>query len=1179
MPASNAYDTLLASLNPTAWWKLADNTSSYAAWDWTGYNYNGAVTGGVTLQESGPIVGAPGDTSMLFDGSTGEVSINTSLGSFPTTGSVCFWMNPSRLHNYDNPFNSAQIANYNNQIRFEMTTTQFGVIIGNGSSFASGIYAAPMVVGKWYFIGLTWNQTTNTMTGYLNGVQVFSTTCTTWPTTTMQPTIGNGFDGTRYFNGYVAQAAVFDGTVLTGAQWSALYTASQQPGTVVSNPNVVTAAGTRLNFQNLPYTPFGFNHYWLAQGGAMTHSAVDAFFAALPPYTMTRFWCGQYWATLGTGSYSWSNLDYVMESAIAHNQMVVPALSIYGQSGEDVGITGGTPATWTSGSNYTAGTWVNYTGSAGWQDIYYCLHSVTSDTVPPPCDPTNWSGYDQHYAYYNPPGGLNGTTGYNAPIPGQNSPYSFKKWVTDCVTRYSPGGAQASLASAIGMWEIMSEPECDTNSVVQSGSSSIGTTVNGTSSTISLGSTGSTQYLGAGPGYGTIYNLVGGGYVDFTYSSITATTIVGVQTLYGGSGVIQAGTLFYVEEPATNALRIFFDNIGGLIRSIDPYHLIESGVIGGNQAGMEGGDYGYIHNSSGMDVCCYHDYSGQTPITGLTGGSGTLVYDLEQAEAINKPLLCGESGIGNVTDPTGNTPAANATQRAQWFWTKFTTQVAEYGAAGILAWAFDPSSDTGLNITYGDPLYDDFVGAAAPVVTGVSPNSGPSLGGTSVVISGENLYGAVSIHFDYAAATSWTVLNNTSIQLSTPAQTAGYADVTVGTQYGISAINSADQFLYVFTPALIPSPDTVWTVLFGDLRTNTITAELPVNNLQFTSVLNGVGSLSGTINMADARVQAADASDVLIPGRTQIWVDLNGVLVWGGILWTTSYDNTTRLLTIGGQDFFSYFYSSRRVTFDITSTGVFIPLPVDPLVFVESLINILQDEYGGSINTIVPTNTSGQLIPDTFSIQGSQYLQVGQAIQQVAQQSGLLGFDYMIDVAWNGSTPTNSLTLSYPRRGRTGDYTSVVFDVGATSCTGYVWPTDSTKQANIVYGIGAGSGSTALSSTQEDEAIIDSGWPILEDSYSRTDINDQDTLDAVTISYLDAESAPVSLPQITVTADGDPQFGTYIVGDDCRIIIPPDEYWTTGLDEFWRISGWTVNVADQGVTTVQNTFCVPPVIV
>ncbi len=91
-----------------------------------------------------------------------------------------------------------------------------------------------------------------------------------------------------------------------------------------------------------------------------------------------------------------------------------------------------------------------------------------------------------------------------------------------------------------------------------------------------------------------------------------------------------------------------------------------------------------------------------------------------------------------------------------------------------------------------------YVVAAAPTVTAVSPNTGPTTGGTSITITGTGFTGATGVTVGGAAATGVVVNSATSITAITPAGVVGPAvDVRVTTPGGTSAISAADKFTYV----------------------------------------------------------------------------------------------------------------------------------------------------------------------------------------------------------------------------------------------------------------------------------------------------------------------------------------------------------------------------------------------
>ncbi|MFD5142681.1 IPT/TIG domain-containing protein [Streptomyces sp. NPDC058401] len=83
----------------------------------------------------------------------------------------------------------------------------------------------------------------------------------------------------------------------------------------------------------------------------------------------------------------------------------------------------------------------------------------------------------------------------------------------------------------------------------------------------------------------------------------------------------------------------------------------------------------------------------------------------------------------------------------------------------------------------------------APVVTSVSPSSGPATGGTVVTVTGTDLTGASTIVFGGTAAAGVTC-TATSCTATAPAHAAGVVHVQVTTPGGTSAINAADQYTY-----------------------------------------------------------------------------------------------------------------------------------------------------------------------------------------------------------------------------------------------------------------------------------------------------------------------------------------------------------------------------------------------
>ena len=82
-----------------------------------------------------------------------------------------------------------------------------------------------------------------------------------------------------------------------------------------------------------------------------------------------------------------------------------------------------------------------------------------------------------------------------------------------------------------------------------------------------------------------------------------------------------------------------------------------------------------------------------------------------------------------------------------------------------------------------------------PTVTKIAPARGPTIGGTTVKISGTGFQEVTKVSFGSAAATSYKVESETSISAVAPAG-SGTQNVTVTTVWGTSEPVSADEFAY-----------------------------------------------------------------------------------------------------------------------------------------------------------------------------------------------------------------------------------------------------------------------------------------------------------------------------------------------------------------------------------------------
>lgn len=363
---------------------------------------------------------------------------------------------------------------------------------------------------------------------------------------------------------------------------------------------------------------------------------------------------------------------------------------------------------------------------------------------------------------------------------------------------------------------------------------------------------------------------------------------------------------------------------------------------------------------------------------------------------------------------------------------------------------------------------------------------------------------------------------------------------------------------------------TYYRILFSDLLTGVVNAEIPVTSVAVTRTLNAAGTSTFEVMVSDVNSAAYNIVNATQPGRTQVWIDRNGVLVFGGVLWSRVYNSTTQRISFTAQEFESYF--GRRV---ITQTNVF--NNVDQFTIVQTLINQAQAATGGNIGVVVPTTTSGVLVSKTYY--SYELRTVLSAIQDLAKSNN--SFDFAITYAYDGSgTPVKTLVLGSPRIGTaysTSNLTAPVFEFPSGNILEYEYPEDGTLAANIVYAIGAGSNEGKLIGTATDTTKLSAGWPLLETTANYTDINDATFLGNLAAGQLKAVSTPPVTMKIIINPSTDPVYGnTYNIGDDCRIRIIDDRF-PNGIDATYRIMALALQAGEAGPERVTLNLTIPQV--
>ncbi|MGH3795690.1 MAG: IPT/TIG domain-containing protein [Pseudonocardiaceae bacterium] len=152
--------------------------------------------------------------------------------------------------------------------------------------------------------------------------------------------------------------------------------------------------------------------------------------------------------------------------------------------------------------------------------------------------------------------------------------------------------------------------------------------------------------------------------------------------------------------------------------------------------------------------------------------------------------ITGTNLTGTTTVTFGGTPATNFTVNSN---TQISATTPPHPAGTALVAVTTPAGTSTSSVSF------FYLAPTTPTITSVSPNNGPTTGGTPVTITGTNLTGTTTVTFGGTPATNFTVNSNTQISATTPPHPAGTALVAVTTPAGTS---NAAQYFYINAPTI-----------------------------------------------------------------------------------------------------------------------------------------------------------------------------------------------------------------------------------------------------------------------------------------------------------------------------------------------------------------------------------------
>jgi hypothetical protein len=365
---------------------------------------------------------------------------------------------------------------------------------------------------------------------------------------------------------------------------------------------------------------------------------------------------------------------------------------------------------------------------------------------------------------------------------------------------------------------------------------------------------------------------------------------------------------------------------------------------------------------------------------------------------------------------------------------------------------------------------------------------------------------------------------------------------------------------------------TDYRFLAYNLVTNTAIAELPLSDVAYSQRLNEGGALTAKLTTDDPAV-TFDPIAATQPNVVGIYVERAGTLIDGYIIATRRRTLSTATIEIGGNGFADY-YKQRLAPSIAAQTNV------DPLPLVRNLFTTIE-ATGQGLGLTIGSETSSSHV-SLAAINWAECRTVMDVVNMIAKagtppaSTVSVGFDWSIDVAWNGSSPARYLHLWYPSRGRVVGNSQIMFD-SDSNLFDFIDAEDGTRQGNNVVCVGQGQGTQGASvpGMLASTASNVSGGGYMQFDRGVTglkDITNKTLLDARAANELRATVNPVEIATAVVNGSMDPPIGSYYVGDNVRVRTSTRRLFPSGIDAYYRIVQIAVKVDNVGRKQVTLTL-------
>jgi len=328
--------------------------------------------------------------------------------------------------------------------------------------------------------------------------------------------------------------------------------------------------------------------------------------------------------------------------------------------------------------------------------------------------------------------------------------------------------------------------------------------------------------------------------------------------------------------------------------------------------------------------------------------------------------------------------------------------------------------------------------------------------------------------------------------------------------------------------------------VFGDMLTGQIIEEIRLQGVSMTRGF-GQGELRGSFQLDQTGKDNSDLMSATEEGRCYVMCLRDTQPIWGGIVWTRTYQSQAKIYELYCKAFESY-PEARLILVDIEEIEV-----EQRNIFLNLWTSMMSDSNSWQVT--LPSSFP-DVVLKTLMVKGVEFKRYRQAMDSVA--NGDDGFDWTIDVAESEGAFTKTLRIGYPTLG-SNEPLILYYDGEITN----YWNNGSMSgRATHIYGVGAGEGSSMLTQEVIHTDLINSNFPRYDVALSFKDISDAGLLTGLTVQASRFRKAGVPVYTVEVKGDLEPQFGSYGLGDKAEIHFNDPSHIGSNLIFNSRILGW-----------------------